>query len=1090
MGGASKIVVSPRAADRIDAASAWLAALKPAAEALVIAASRDAADDVVRVLAANRGALAGVHRLSLARLAGLLAAEQLAASGLAPATGLAIEAIAARAVHHLAPTGALAHFAPVLDRPGFAGALARTIMEVRLNRIAPADLSALDGGGAAIALLLGQFEAELADARLADRTAILDAARLAIAADPAPQFAALPTVLLDVGIEGTVERDFIAALGARSPDLFATVPAGDERTLALLEDALGVRGVWADQYAETALFAPGSLATLTRHLFAESAPAERGLDESVTMTSAPGEMHECVEIARRIVTEARRGVAFDRMAVLLHDAVRYSPYLKEALARAGVPAYFVRATESPEPGGRALLALLACKGENYSARRFAEYLSLAQLPDRACGRGFGGAPPPDADYRAASLAPDLELPPARPETDPATDDPLPIIEGSVRAPWRWEQLIVDAAVIGGAERWRRRIDGLEHELRRRRNELDDDDAHARAIDRQLIDLAHLKAVAVEQIGALESLPDEASWGGWLEHLRALVAVAVRDEGPVLAALAELEPMAPVGPVSLDEVRLVLAERLGRLDAPPSRRRYGAVFVAPPHLIRGMSFDVVLVPGLAERVFPRKHVEDPILPDSARAQLSPHLARQENRVASERLALRLAAGAARERVVFSYPRVDLDQGRPRVPSFYALEILRAAEGRLPGFDELSRRAAGEQVMRLGWPAPADPSDAIDNAEFDLSVLDRLIDADPDTTTGAAHYLLNVNPHLARALRVRARRWLRRWTPADGLVDPSDATLAVLARHQLAARSFSPTALQHFAACPYRFFLQAINRLEPREEVEAIDVLDPLTRGALFHEIQFEILTRLRNTNSLPVSPENLGLALAILDETVDSVAARWRDDLAPAIERVWRDGIDEIRADLREWLRRASCDSEHWTPERFELAFGLGGRTQADPASTPEPAALDCGLRLRGSIDLVERDAAGKLRATDHKTGRVRAEKDFVIGGGATLQPALYALAAERILGEPVRTGRLYYCTAAGGYEERIVEIDERTRASVSALVTTIGASLATGFLPAAPREGECDWCDYRRVCGPYEEQRSQMKPAQRLAALTRLRAMR
>ena len=33
--------------------------------------------------------------------------------------------------------------------------------------------------------------------------------------------------------------------------------------------------------------------------------------------------------------EARRGVSFDRMAVLLHAPVRYSPYLEEALARAG-----------------------------------------------------------------------------------------------------------------------------------------------------------------------------------------------------------------------------------------------------------------------------------------------------------------------------------------------------------------------------------------------------------------------------------------------------------------------------------------------------------------------------------------------------------------------------------------------------------------------------------------------------------------------------------------------------------------------------------------------------------------------------------
>ena len=41
-------------------------------------------------------------------------------------------------------------------------------------------------------------------------------------------------------------------------------------------------------------------------------------------------------------------------------------------------------------------------------------------------------------------------------------------------------------------------------------------------------------------------------------------------------------MAPVGPLGLDEVRTVLSERLGRLEARPSTRRYGAVFVAPPN----------------------------------------------------------------------------------------------------------------------------------------------------------------------------------------------------------------------------------------------------------------------------------------------------------------------------------------------------------------------------------------------------------------------------------------------------------------------------------------------------------------------------
>jgi ATP-dependent helicase/nuclease subunit B len=228
---------------------------------------------------------------------------------------------------------------------------------------------------------------------------------------------------------------------------------------------------------------------------------------------------------------------------------------------------------------------------------------------------------------------------------------------------------------------------------------------------------------------------------------------------------------------------------------------------------------------------------------------------------------------------------------------------------------------------------------------------------------------------------------------------------------------------------------------------------------------------------------------MLDARLDTVAGKWREELAPAIERVWLDGIEEIRADLREWLRRAADDPGRWKPERFELAFGLPDRGQADPASSPDPIALDT-LRVRGSIDLVEQAPERALRVTDHKTGKVRAGKSFVIGGGKILQPVIYALAAERMLGQPVETGRLYYCTAAGGYEDRIATIDEEARTSLRDFSTILADALATGFLPAAPDAGECQWCDYRRVCGPYEERRTSIKPEARLTELRRLRAMR
>ena len=79
---------------------------------------------------------------------------------------------------------------------------------------------------------------------------------------------------------------------------------------------------------------------------------------------------------------------------------------------------------------------------------------------------------------------------------------------------------------------------------------------------------------------------------------------------------------------------------------------------------------------------------------------------------------------------------------------------------------------------------------------------------------------------------------------------------LRKHALGMRSYSPTALQNYAACPYKFFLQAIHRLAPREVPEAIDELDPLQRGSLIHEIQFELFERLRTANLLPINRQNL------------------------------------------------------------------------------------------------------------------------------------------------------------------------------------------------------------------------------------------
>ena len=231
--------------------------------------------------------------------------------------------------------------------------------------------------------------------------------------------------------------------------------------------------------------------------------------------------------------------------------------------------------------------------------------------------------------------------------------------------------------------------------------------------------------------------------------------------------------------------------------------------------------------------------------------------------------------------------------------------------------------------------------------------------------------------------------------------------------MSVRSYSPTALQLFASCPYRFFLQAVHRLAPREEPVAIEVLDPLTRGALFHDVQFGVLERLRDDGLLPLRPDAIGEAFGVLDAVLDAEAARAREALAPAIPRVWDDEIDGLRADLREWLRRAAADDAGWVPERFELAFGLKAdeREHSDPGSVSDPVPVGGPLVLRGSIDLVETRGDGSLRVTDHKTGKAWAKDGVVVEEARP--PAAPLRAGGGASSEAGVSGRLYYCTATG-----------------------------------------------------------------------------
>jgi CRISPR/Cas system-associated exonuclease Cas4 (RecB family) len=1080
-------VVSASADRRLAAARRFVDALARDSEVLIVGASRGAADDFARGLGYVRGATFGLYRFSLTQLAARFAAPLFASQRKTPATPLGVQAVATRALFEALQDGPLAYFRPVAGTPGFPRALAATLEELALAGIRPSGVPRTPDGGEELQHLLERFEEQFATASTVDRAGFLAAAARGVDTPGAP-YRSCRVLLLDTPIADAAEGRFVEALIARAPEAFATIPAGDHPTRVAVANLAAI--VDGDPIESD------GLDRVRRHLFAEKAPPPAVPLGELELFSAPGEGREAVEIARRIVREARAGVPFDRIAVAVRAPAPYGALLEHALARAGVPAYFDRGTRRPHPAGRAFLTILSCAVENLSAARFAEYVSLGQVPVRAPAPAPDEPAPSSADEVFCALAEPGQAGQAEREGLADEESEETADAAAFRAPWKWERLLAESRVVAGEDRWARRLNGLMHECELQRRELlrtDPDAPRLGQIARKLEDLKTLAAFVLPLMRTLGSWPAKASWGEWLDAFQALAPRVVRTPDHVLRVLADLSPMAAVGPVGLDEAAHVLGERLGTIEAEPPARRYGRVLVASPLQLRGRVFDVVFIPGLAERMFPRKTREDPLLLDEARRAIGPALATSSQRATREQLELRLAIGAAARRLYVSFPTIDTAEGRPRVPSLYALEVWRAMTGRVPGADELQQAAARATRATLAWPAPADPGDAIDALEHDLATLRQLVDQPDARARGRAHYILQLNDCLQRSVRERFMRGRRTWSAWDGLTRVTERTAPLLTAHRLGRRPYSVSALQKYATCPYQFLLSAIYKLRPAEDLEALQRLDPLTRGSLFHEVQSTFYRRLRSEGQLPVTSANRDRALAVLDEAVRGVAAEYHEHLAPAVERVWRDEIAALRRDLRLWVEELVGAGSEWMPRWFEWSFGLRdrvGHAERDAESRPEPVRLDGRFLLHGSIDLVEEHVAtGELRVTDHKTGKYRGRNHLVIGGGTVLQPVLYGLALETALGRPVAEGRLYYATSDGGYRDvRIALSPAARRLGVEAL-EIIDRAVETGFLAAAPDERACTWCDFRPVCGPGEERRiGRYKSQDPLADLLALRA--
>jgi ATP-dependent helicase/nuclease subunit B len=528
-------------------------------------------------------------------------------------------------------------------------------------------------------------------------------------------------------------------------------------------------------------------------------------------------------------------------------------------------------------------------------------------------------------------------------------------------------------------------------------------------------------------------------------------------------------------------RPVRVERFARVlaavGAVPCRGRSprgaGRVRLLPAEASAGLDCDYLFLTGLGEGSWPDLSGPESLLDDAERERLRKAgfgLPDPAARLGAEQLLFLELVSAPRRGLFLSYPAVD-EQGQPLLPSSFLREVKACfLDGSIP---TTRRRMPIEGYF---------DQEPLSGAELRVQYA-----AKPTHSNGWA-LPTDLLANLERAAEVaRARFGARAFGPYDGeLRHP--AVTAELARRFGPDRVLSPTALEAYVACPFRFWLEHVLRLEVLED--PAEQVEHTRRGAAFHRAlaRFHRWVNEAVPHALddPELPEGVTEHLRRrVEEAVEEYAAR-----APSVA-----GRELWRLEGQRLVRSAARYRGHWQvfrkpwrekgaaprPFAFEADFGVPGE------GVPEALTIRVGeveVRVGGRIDRIDVTEVGEslgFWVIDYKTGRAANYSAAQVERFEKLQLPLYALAVERVLfrGRPARPlGLAYWLVTDTGPRPmlpsgkrallawltdpgRWARFREQLEAWVAALVSHIRA----GDFPLAPRSEHCtDTCRFGPVC--------------------------
>ena len=1070
MDGASRLFFCPAGPAAAAALQDYVRAIQgadPLAPVTVVGPSTYANLGLRREL--GHGGLANVGFVHPHRLADLLGGPLLAAQDLRPLTGL-VESQALRQ--------AVSQTDGLLREKGYHPATHRTLQTAirELAQLTLAEKAAWQGRGSDLSREVLRIE----DAyRKITADYYTEAEDLAQAAAAAVKAGGRGNALADLGFViffhlrriTAGQQELIAALAAAGQCAVFLPLVGDadgdrmaRETAEKLADALGPAAVYADvQPDDGALAGRNSLSKTDNQ-----PPADRATNTRLLVAQ---DAHQEIRwVIRNIFRQLENGTPLRRIAILYRQSFPYGALIPEELALAGLPAAGPNTTPLAQTGpGRTLTGLI----------------NLAQGVRAGQGREL-----PREEVTAWLTSCPVRFPGG--------------LAGDFN-PSQWDNLSKQAGIVRGLEQWRDNLNRLASDRARQAERLaaqgEVSEARAAAMAAEGIAAGQLRRFITGLAAALTPPAEGSSWGEfakWAEELFArygadatLSAVEAENRqriGEVVRSLAELEQLAGGG-IDFDRFRETLEEALtgtpGRLGATGQ-----GVFVAPLGQAAGMSFDAVHLVGLVEGAFPPPLRESPLLPEREQpAEISPNwrLSRSE-RLAEERHNF-MAALAAAPLQTLSYPIADAGGSRANYPSRWFLEQATRLEGTAVRSSTLkSLLNQRDWLTAIGSPEQEFGSiaglAAADQHDYDLASLWNC----RERYESIRQHPLAKAGILAGALQVgRGRYYSSDFSEWNGNLAAAAGSAGLAGG--LSGQVLSPTGLEKWASCPFRYFLGQQLRLSAQDSPEDIYRISSLEQGSLVHEILEKFIGQAREQGTLPLPGQEWTAAdEKLLRDIAEKAFAEAESRGITGRPLLWRMAQADILDDLTAFLDSDTQVRERFglSPAREEARFGIDG----DNAAAGWAAAVyrlrdGTEIRFRGVIDRVDRSADGReALVLDYKSGSTwgyAGLEEDAIDKGRRLQLSIYGLAAQQALGPDALVRAAYwFVSSRGGFQlipsDPVNIADETVQERFEEGIAAIVSGIRGGVFPANPGSWafnnalgksnyqNCHYCDFDALC--------------------------